>query len=97
MLKRHEADLERALDRLGLQGAISIPWDELYIWFNADRLTKSTYKEIIRRWEELCLDIWDYSKAPQLNVFKTNTHLLTIIRAPFEDEGEEIVPLESFH
>lgn len=96
MHKRHEADLERALDRLMLQGAVSIPWDELYIWFNAERLSKAMYKEIIEHWKELCTETWQYKKVPELSVLKTNTSLLTIFREPFEEEDEEIVLLQSW-
>src|SRR5256885_16377818 len=96
MERRNEADLERALDRLALQGSVSIPWDELYIWFNANRLGKTAYREINRRWEVLCLETSEYSKAPQLSVFKTHNSLLTILREPFKEEDEEIVLLSSW-
>lgn len=96
MERRHEIELKRTLDRLALQGAISIPWDELYIWFNADRLGKAMYKEIIKQWEELCTETWEYKKVPQLSVLKTSSSLLTIFREPFEEEDEEIVPLQSW-
>ena len=96
MEKRHEMDLDRALERLALQGAVSIPWDELYFWFNADRLGKTAYREIIRRWEDLCLETWKYSKAPGLSVLRTHNSLLTLLREPFKEEDEEIVPLASW-
>ena len=96
MEKRHEADLERALDRLALQGAVSIPWDEVYLWFNADRLNTKAFRELIRRWEELCLETWKYSKAPELSVLKTHNSILTILREPFKEDKEEIVPLSSW-
>ena len=96
MKKHHEADLERALDRLLLHGAVSIVWDDLYIWFNSTRLTKVAYREILRRWEELCLETCEYSVAPKLSVLRTHNSFLTILREAIKEEEEEVVPFESW-
>lgn len=92
MQRHHEADLDRALDRLYLEGAVSIPWDYLYLWFNADRLGKGAYRELRRRWEELCTTTYAHSAAPELSILKSNTSLLTIFRKPFKGR-EHVIPL----
>lgn len=92
MQRHHDADLDRALDRLYLEGAVSIPWDHVYLWFNADRLGKGAYRELQRRWEELCTTTYDHSEAPDLSILESNTNLLTIFRKPFKGQ-EKVIPL----
>ncbi|SLM49237.1 protein of unknown function [Nitrospira japonica] len=96
MLQHHDTDLDRALDRLYLDGAVSIPWDHLYIWFNVDRLSKGAYREIKQRWEKRCT-YYGYKKAPALSILQGNNsypYLLRIIREPFQP-GEDLVRLDS--
>lgn len=95
MLRHHDADLDRALDRLYLQGAVSIPWDHLYLWFNADRLGKGAYREFQKRWEELCTTTYGHSTTPELSILKSSTSLLTILRKPFRGQ-EELIPLKDW-
>ena len=92
MQRHHDADLDRALDQLYLEGAVSIPWDYLYLWFNTDRLGKKSYRELQSRWEELCKTTYDESEAPELSILKSNTSILTIFRKPFRGE-EEVISL----
>ena len=92
MQRHHEADLDRALDRLYLEGAVSIPWDYLYLWFNADRLGRGAYRELKRRWDELCKITYRDSEVPELSILKSNTSFLTIFRKPFK-KREELIPL----
>ncbi len=92
MQRHHDADLYRALDRLYLEGAVSIPWDYLYLWFNTARLGKGAYRELQSRWEELCTTTYAESEAPELSVLKSKTSFMTIFRKPFNGE-EEVIPL----
>ena len=92
MRRHHDADLDRALDQLYLEGAMSIPWDHVYLWFNADRLGKGAYRELQKRWEDLCINIYKHSVAPELSILESNTHLLTIFRKPFKGQ-EKVIPL----
>lgn len=91
MQRRHEEDLDRALDRLYLEGAVSIPWDYLYHWFNADRLGKGAYGGLQRRWVELCKMADTRTEAPELSLLETNTSL-TIFRKPFKGQ-EKVISL----
>ena len=95
-MRHHDADLDRALDRLYLEGAVAIPWDHLYIWFNVDRLSKGAYREILKRWEELCSN-YGYKHAPALSILRGDNwypYLLRIIREPFKGR-EQVVPFDS--
>ena len=95
MLKHHDADMDRFMDQLYLEGAVAFPWYKLYLMFNAARLGKNAYREIQRRWEELCTITFGYSIAPKLT-YKTTDTTLTIFREAFkEHEKEKIMPFES--
>lgn len=96
MLKHHDAELDRALDRLYVQGAVAILWIDLYLWFNAHRLSKGAYREILRRWKELCTVTYGYSKAPKLSILKTSMPYLIIYRDVFKEDDEEIMPFEAW-
>ena len=95
MLKHHDADLDRYMDRLAVEGTVAIPYPQLYLIFNAERLNKNVYREILRRWEDLCKVTFEYSSVPKLTVIHTES-TFTIFREVFkEHEKEEILPLES--
>lgn len=96
MERHHESALSDALDKLYLEGAISIPWYRVYLWFNATRLSKSAYREILARWEDLCTEKHGYDTAPELYVIDAKgRHSLNIRREMFESE-EALVPLSNW-
>jgi hypothetical protein len=89
MRRHHEVALEQALDELYLHGATSIRWEHLYCWFNATRLGRNAYREIISRWEELCA-YYDHKEVPKLTVlYYEGCPALNLRREAFvtEDEG----------
>ena len=89
MERRHEDQLINALDQLYLDGVISIRWDQIYLWLQAQRLGKASYREIIRRWEDLCTSTYGHASAPELLVFHwKDKPTLTLIRKPFDDEKQ---------
>lgn len=91
----HEVALNQALDKLYLEGAISIPWHQLYLWFNAERLSKGVYREIVQRWEMLC-ERRGYDSAPELYVLDgKGQHALRVRREPFKTD-EKIVRLRDW-
>ena len=95
MQKHHDSDMDRFLDRLYLEGAVSFPWPRLYLMFNAERIGKNAYREIQRRWEDLCTITFGYSSAPKLTYMNTDA-TFTIFREAFkEHEGEKIMPFET--
>jgi hypothetical protein len=90
MERHHEMQLSIALDRLYLEGATSIRWDHLYHWFKAQRLGKGSYRDIQRRWEELCTITYGHKSAPELTVLQwKDKPTLTLMRKPFSGEGNE--------
>lgn len=88
MDRHHEAALLQALDTLYLEGATAIRWDHFYLWFNAQRLSKSAFREVQMRWEELCSR--QGYEPPVLHLLN-GKQTCTIIRAPFD--GEDFQPL----
>lgn len=88
MERHHEVALLQVLDEVYLTGAACIRWDYMYLWFNAERLNKNSYRELNRRWEELCTLTYGYVDAPPLEVL-SGKHTLTIRRAPFDGEAYE--------
>lgn len=85
--RQHEVALYNALDQLYLEGATCIRWDHLYLWFKAKRLNKNAFREIRKRWSELCTLTYEKTSAPALEGLALD-HTLTLRRAAFE--GEEI-------
>jgi predicted P-loop ATPase len=53
MNKRHEDQLWARLDQLYANGTTFITLGEMYHWYNADRIAKTPWRDIKRRWEEL--------------------------------------------
>jgi hypothetical protein len=79
------------LDQLYLEGSVAIRWDRLYMWFNARRLGKNAYREIIRTWEELCTTTYGHAAAPEIGVLVPNAVVLNLKRKAFPEET--VVPL----
>lgn len=53
MLKRHEDQLWARLDQLYVNGVTFIGWDEIYHWYNVTRISKTPWRDIKMRWEQL--------------------------------------------
>jgi hypothetical protein len=53
MLKRHEDQLWARLDELYANGTTYISWNELYHWYNVQRIAKGPWRDIMARWERL--------------------------------------------
>ncbi|MCP1574471.1 hypothetical protein J2S30_002850 [Herbaspirillum rubrisubalbicans] len=53
MLKRHEDQLWARLDELYANGTTYISWNELYHWYNTQRIAKAPWRDIKARWEQV--------------------------------------------
>lgn len=91
MRRDHEASLNAALDQLFLLGSTSILWQHLYLWYNADRLSKRVYSDIIERWRTLCEDYGETEDIPELEELQHSATWLILCRKPFKEEKR--VPL----
>jgi len=85
MLRRYEDSLDLLLDRLFLDGAASVRWDDVYVWFGAERLSKGAYREMLKRWEDLCVGHHGYKVAPEVSVLGSK-YLMLLRRDLFVDE-----------
>jgi hypothetical protein len=52
MQKRFEYELESRLDEVADKGATTITYQELYRWFERERITRSVWEDIEARWEK---------------------------------------------
>jgi hypothetical protein len=93
MRRDHEAGLNAALDQLYLQGSAAILWEHLYLWYNAHRLSKGVFSDIIERWQALC-EGYGYSEdeIPELEEIQSSDTWLLLCRGLFKGE-EQRTPL----
>lgn len=94
MRRDHEAALYAALDKLYLQGSVAILWVDLYLWYNADRLNKSAYRDITDQWKAVCEHYGhDEDDTPELEEIKYSDTWFLLTRKLFAEE--ERVPLSA--
>lgn len=94
MRRDHESALLAALDKLYLQGSVAILWADLYLWYNADRLNKSVFRDIVDQWNSVCEHYGHSPKeTPVLEELKHSDSWFLLTRSLFE--GEERVPLST--
>jgi hypothetical protein len=93
MEKHSEWELRQAMEELYLHGAVSILRARLYLWFNADRLSRNAYRAIVEAWEETCAR-FQHDEAPELELFEYSyCPMLNLRRVPFAGEAEKLTPL----
>ena len=66
MIKRHEDQLWARLDQLYANGTAFISWNELYHWYNVEKIAKTPWRDIKRRWEQLLEEKEEEYTDPQL-------------------------------
>jgi hypothetical protein len=94
MRRDHEAKLNAALDQLFLQGSTSILWEDLYLWYNADRLSKRAYADIIDRWRAICEEYGQKpNDIPELEELQSSDTWLILRRGLFKFYQEKITAL----
>jgi len=87
MRRDHEATLTAALDQLYLQGSAAILWEHLYLWYNAQRLGKGVFNDVIARWQVLCEGYGHpEDEIPELEEIHSSHTWLLLCRTLFEDE-----------
>ena len=53
MLKRHVDQIWARLDELYANGTTYITWGELYHWYGVERISKTPWRDLKARWDEL--------------------------------------------
>lgn len=95
MERHHEMQLKQMLDELYLEGVASARWDMIYLWFDAQRLGKASYRQLLHHWEEYCSS-YGHKTVPTLEVFHyPNKPTLTLLRGTF-DKTERREPLANW-
>jgi len=50
---RHEEILTSRLEEAALCGCSHITWEELYLWYGAQKIAAGTWRDLARRWEKV--------------------------------------------
>jgi hypothetical protein len=66
MLKRHEDQLWARLDQLYANGTTHISYGELYHWYDVQRISKTPWRDIKARWEQLLEEKGERYADPQV-------------------------------
>ncbi len=53
MIKRHDNTLTSRLENIAVAGCAHILWAELYLWYDAQRITIAIYRDLEARWQEI--------------------------------------------
>ena len=88
MQQRHQEQLLLLLDRLYLEGHVTLSYAQLRYWFDAQRLSKEVYRTIIALWDELCVE----RRKPKVTIMVMEPKMvpqhdrITFMRDPFPRE-----------
>jgi hypothetical protein len=66
MLKRHADQVWNRLDQLYANGTTFISYGDLYHWYNVQKIKKTPWRDIQRRWEELLEEKDEEYADPQI-------------------------------
>jgi len=66
MLKRHVDQVWARLDHLYANGITFSSWGELYHWYNIERLSKTPWRDLEARWEQLLEEKGEKPSDPQI-------------------------------
>jgi hypothetical protein len=88
--RHHEYQLQNRLDELYLTGHCHITWNELYHWFNLDKIAKAPYRKINEMWTELCER---HGLAPVEITTRQSTGGVRLFREPSEGVEKADEPL----
>jgi hypothetical protein len=53
MERRHEELLKARLEDAALHGCSHVTQQELYIWYGVQKLAANTYRDLVRKWDEV--------------------------------------------
>ena len=66
MLKRHVDQVWARLDDLYANGTTFISWGELYHWYNVERISKTPWRDLKARWDEMLEEKNEPNGDPQV-------------------------------
>lgn len=53
MKERHAYQVWARLDQLYTNGTTYLSWQEIYNWYNVDRISKAPWRDLRERWQKL--------------------------------------------
>jgi hypothetical protein len=92
----HEGEINSIFEKLYVEGVACVRWDRVYFWYDAERLSKLTYQDVLDRWEKFCT-AQGYSSAPTLNAYQyKGKATLTLAREAFKEDDGKWEPLSNW-
>jgi hypothetical protein len=85
MQVHHKIEFDQFIDKLFYDGAASLRWDRLYLWFGAKRIAKRTYQTFHDAWSTLSLSKYPNSPVPAIWIMKLDNSF-TIVREGYKEE-----------
>lgn len=87
----YDAQLREVLDDLYLTTSVAVPWANIYMWFQTQKITKAPYRHIQKEWDMVCeshTKVWPErtTKVAISMVKNAGFNGLVIRRALFDDE-----------
>jgi hypothetical protein len=53
MDRRHDDELTSRLEEIFTKGCTFISWNELYLWYDVQKIAARTYRDLSDRWDEI--------------------------------------------
>ena len=53
MQKRHDDELTNRLEKIITDGSVYISWNELYLWYDVQKLAAGSYRDLASRWDDV--------------------------------------------
>ncbi|MBE1160924.1 hypothetical protein [Dyella acidiphila] len=85
MQRHHEIEFAQFMEAIFLNGAASMRWDRVCMWFNAEQVGDTEWKQIHAKWLEVCKANGYVDDVAPIFCY-TNPSALVIVREGFGDE-----------
>jgi hypothetical protein len=90
MRRHHEIEFAQMIDKLYSDGAVTVRWDHLYLWFGTERITKSVWQRIYQAFADLSTELHPTVEVPTLWVYK-HPNSMTLVREIYKADGASML------
>lgn len=85
MQRHHEIEFAQFMESIFLNGAASVRWDRIGMWFGTDQITNTEWQHVHAKWVEVCkINGYEDDIAPLFSY--SNPSVLVLVREGFDDE-----------
>jgi hypothetical protein len=85
MLKHQEHAFTHAIDQVVRFGAVTLHWDDLHSWFNAEEIDQTIWRAIYAKFNELW-SAYEWGDLPELHAMQLDSRV-TLMRDAAEGEA----------